>query len=138
MGIILSRTVPCHTFQHYERIETCTQWPTSIWFIPLLPILIAHRTTQLEKKKKHISIFKANALVLIKAKQVTFKIQKIIVDTLKLKSCCLLILAPKVHNLLHYCVQSSTKTKYQLLKHKNEAYRYNQQYCTYFSQRFVL
>lgn len=89
-------------------------------------------------KKKNISIFKANALVLIKAKQVTFKIQKIIVDTLKLKSCCLLILAPKVHNLLHYCVQSSTKTKYQLLKHKNEAYRYNQQYCTYFSQRFVL
>lgn len=58
------------------------------------------------------------------------KLQKIIVDTIKIKSCFHPTLAPEVYHLLHYCVQCSTKSiEYQLLKHKNKAYRYNQEYC---------
>lgn len=53
----------------------------------LYPIVNNFESTQNNSvgKKKHVSIFKANALVLIKAKQVTFKIQKSIVGTFKIK-----------------------------------------------------
>lgn len=62
------------------------------------------------RKPKHISIFKTNAFVVIKATQVIFKLQKMTVNTIKIKSCFHVTLAPKVYHLLHYCVQRSTRS----------------------------
>lgn len=81
------------------------------------------------KKSQHILIFRTNAFVVIKATQGIFELQKIIVDTIKIKSHFYPTLVPKMYHLLHYCVQRNTeRTKYQLLKHSNKAYRYNQEY----------
>lgn len=78
-------------------------------FYPIVYQFWQYTENSVEKKAQCVSIFERNAFVVIKATQVIFKLQKIIVDTIKIKSCFHLTLAPKVYHLLHYCVQCNTK-----------------------------
>lgn len=102
---------PTSHIQTWKNRETCTWWLTIKCFIPLFTNFDSTQNNSVEKIPMfHVSIFKTNAFVVIKATQVIFKSQKIIVDTIKIKSCFHPTLAPKVYHSLHYCVQCSTKS----------------------------